>query len=70
MYRNHRKQIEKHAMTAYKRLQPPQSLTPSTSVQEVKAKRQAVLARVRKQRAQAYRRHPKGNTPLEELASK
>jgi hypothetical protein len=43
-------------MTAYKKLQTPQSLTPSASVQETKAKRQAELRRVRKQRAVVYKR--------------
>ncbi len=45
-------------MTAYKRIQTGQSL--SEAAQERKAKRQAVLARVRKQRAQAYQRNPRG----------
>ena len=41
-------------MTAYKKLQPPQSPPQTGTVQEAKAKRRAVLARVRKQRAAAY----------------
>ncbi len=41
-------------MTAYKKTQPPQSL--SEAAQAAKTKRQAVLARVRKQRAQAHKR--------------
>ncbi len=48
-------------MTAYKRTQPPESFS---EVQEAKvasdaakAKRQEVLARVRKQRAQAYKNY-------------
>ncbi len=55
-------------MTAYKRLQLPQSL--SEAMRVAKAKRQAVLQRVRKQRAQAYKRNPRGNAAIEELASK
>ena len=41
-------------MTAYNRTQPQQSR--SQAAQEAKAKRQAVLQRVRKQRAAAYKR--------------
>ena len=41
-------------MTAYKRTQPLQSL--SQAAQEAKAKRQAVLQRVRAQRAATYKR--------------
>ncbi len=40
-------------MTAYKRTQLQQSLP---EAQEAKAKRQAVLARVRKQRTQLYKK--------------
>jgi hypothetical protein len=40
-------------MTAYKRIQGAQTLTRATSAQEAKARRQAVLARVRKQRPAA-----------------
>jgi hypothetical protein len=41
-------------MTAYKRLQTPQTIT--EAARAAKAKRQAVLERVRKQRAQTYKR--------------
>ncbi len=41
-------------MTAYNKMQPPQSV--SAAAREAKAKRQAVLERVRKQRAQAQKR--------------
>ncbi len=40
-------------MTAYRYFSTPQR---ATSAQDAKARRQAVLARVRKQRAQAYKR--------------
>jgi hypothetical protein len=55
-------------MTADKRLQLPQSL--SEAMRVAKEKRQAVLTRVRKQRKTAYRRNPRGNALLEEVASK
>ena len=45
-------------MTAYKRTQPSQSLTEAAL--EAKAKRQEVLARVRKQRAEVYKRTAEG----------
>ncbi len=41
-------------MTAYKKFQTPKTV--AVSVQEAKAKRQAELERVRKQRAAAYKR--------------
>ena len=43
-------------MTTYKRVQTLQAIIPVTSVQEAKAKRQALLERVRKQRAQGHKR--------------
>ena len=43
-------------MTAYKKLQTAQPTTKSARVQEANAKRQAVLDRVRKQRAAAQKR--------------